>query len=330
MDSPVTIVNPLPRTLHHYEIEAQSVLEAAGRTVAAFSSNASGEIGGLRTSAKIAAGVRLLRRPRQVAQSSPPGGVLICWPIFGLLEPVLWSRLARSRTVTLVIHDPSSLTAATRSYGRSATALGRIASRGTHLRIATHSKLAYDELRGRGWDVDVVLPHPIMPIRHPRPPERSGAGEQATLLVLGQYKPVRDLETLARLAPALNALGYKLVVAGRGWPHVPGWNVIDRFLSESEVETLIRASSCVIIPYRRFYQSGVAVRALEAGRPIAGPHHPFLSDLYGVGWPGLVESESPEDWVSAIDAAVHVPACDVVDCYRRYEDHVAACWAANF
>ena len=64
----------------------------------------------------------------------------------------------------------------------------------------------------------------------------------------------------------------------------------------------------MLIPYSHFYQSGVAVRALELGVPVIGPRHPFLIDLLGPDSPGFVDAGNPARWADAIvRASARVP-----------------------
>ena len=93
------------------------------------------------------------------------------------------------------------------------------------------------------------------------------------------------------------------MIRGRGWPAIDGWDLDDRFLSEEEFSAEIDAAGVVLIPYQRFYQSGVAIRALEGGVPVVGPQHPFLSNLFGDDT--LVDRRAAtERWVEAIVAAM--------------------------
>src|SRR4051794_30593323 len=101
-----------------------------------------------------------------------------------------------------------------------------------------------------------------------------------------------------------------LEVKGRGWPPVPGWHVDDRFLTESEFDAAIASASCVVLPYARFYQSGVAVRCLELGTPVVAPPGEQISSLFGNEWPGLVHGDS--DWTKATARALSVPRSEVL------------------
>jgi hypothetical protein len=140
-----------------------------------------------------------------------------------------------------------------------------------------------------------------------------------TVRVLGQYKADRDVAALQRLATEVPH-GWQLEIVGRGWNPVPGWHTHNRFALERELADLITSSSVVVIPYRRFFQSGVAVRCLELGVPIAGPRQSSLGALVGEDCSWLV---SGDDWLTAIMSAVATePAavCQVAEAaYHRAE-----------
>jgi len=146
------------------------------------------------------------------------------------------------------------------------------------------------------------------------------------VVVVGQYKPVRDMKLLESLAQPLHDRDYDPLIAGRGWPDIPGWKVENGFLSESELDDVVAKAGCVLVPYREFYQSGIAVRALEAGRAIVGPDHPFLTSLYGADWPGLVHSDSVSSWVDAIGAAIAVSNDDLRARHGAYAAQVCQQW----
>ena len=133
--------------------------------------------------------------------------------------------------------------------------------------------------------LDVVrreLPaHPAVLTMHPILDEQrlTPKTSRPSVVVAGQYKPARDLELLAQLGPRLRDAGWTTTIVGRGWPPVPGWDVDDRFVPEDELDDLLGAAWALLLPYREYFQSGVAVRALENGTPTVGESTSFLDDL---------------------------------------------------
>jgi glycosyltransferase involved in cell wall biosynthesis len=144
-----------------------------------------------------------------------------------------------------------------------------------------------------------LAPHPMR-----KPATGSSISARRRVLVLGQYKPARDLDVMATIAPALRADDWEPTVAGRGWPAIPGWTVIDRFLTEAEFLELLGSSAAVLLPYRYYFQSGVALRALEAGVPVVGRQTGFLTSIFGSDFPGAVDNwNEPAAWLAAVVAA---------------------------
>jgi hypothetical protein len=191
--------------------------------------------------------------------------------------------------------------------------------------IVVHSQPAASALAAQGWSPTRLLPHPILPQQY-----RPRNLDSRRVVVVGQYKPARHLQLLEALAEPLNARGYELIIAGRGWPDVPGWQVRNSHLSESELDDVIASAACVLIPYREFYQSGIAVRALEAGRAIVGPEHPFLAGLYGADWPGLARGDALTSWLDAVESVSAIPADDLARQHDIYSSHVREQWGNFF
>jgi hypothetical protein len=283
-DARVAVINPLPLTLHHYELELLDVLSgcrlasvAAGPTVSAemTDGDASSRLG----------------RAAKIVCSRLAGGDgadvrLVLWPVFGLMDAMTWLR--QRNGTWLVVHDPEPLRRQVGMGPISAWAGGLASRHGVG--VIVHSVPASDVLRGKGWRT-TTLPHPIR-----RPADRGGALEGLRLTVLGQWKPARSIVPLRALAAATEWHGRRDVV-GRGWPEVDGWSVESRFVTEAELSARIDSSACVVLPYDRYFQSGIAVRCLEQLTPVVGQRHPFLQDLFGNDWPGLVDDD---DWPAAV------------------------------
>jgi hypothetical protein len=307
-DPGVVLINPLPLTLAHYEKALRDVLTHFGRPASTLPSLTIelGEAARLR---------RLARGASVVAQRARPASrdgdrAIVLWPAFGLIDPVTW--LMRRGRVGLIVHDPRALR---RQFGLGDLAgrLGRWASQ-HGVDVVVHSTLAEEELRSRAWRIR-RLPHPI---EQPRP--IGGGGE--SILVLGQWKPARSLEPLRVLAES-PALDGRRVVVGRGWSAIDGWQVDARFVDEPEVNARIDQAACVVLPYDRYFQSGVAVRSLERLTPVVGRRHPFLGSLFGDDWEGFVEDE---DWPGAVDRATSVSRARMLTLRQEYWEHCVESW----
>jgi hypothetical protein len=167
-----------------------------------------------------------------------------------------------------------------------------------------------------------LLPHPILePIAQVQRPPR------AVVRVLGQYKADRDIAAMRDVAAKLPS--HDFAVTGRGWPAVPGWTVDDRFVPEEELDKLISTASAVMIPYTRFYQSGIAVRCLERGVPAIGPANTSLSDLFS-GEPALLVDTAEGDWTPALAAALTMSPSRLFAVATATRRKVVDAWCTNW
>jgi GT2 family glycosyltransferase len=317
---PVIIVNPLAAALAHYQRETVSVLEAAGVPVSVLSvpepSHAgTGRVAWLR-------GVNgLYAQARKMVRRDPRSRVLLLWPATGYLDLLL--LVAHGLRGSVILHDPHPLV---RSIGYGPL-IRRIA---THLcakritLIALSRGAATEIARDSGPMRVETLPHPILaPVERLAPDSPSASG---AIRVLGQFKRDRDLDALGAIGEAPHGEA-DLQIIGRGWPLVPGWSVEARFVEESEMDELIRSSAAVVVPYRRFYQSGIGVRCLVHGTPIVAPAHDFLIDVLGAGAPGLVEADAPGGWPDGVRSAMDAGRAPVLEAAVGWRKRCLREWA---
>jgi hypothetical protein len=161
------------------------------------------------------------------------------------------------------------------------------------------------------------------------PPEAQQASallpsERPVVRVLGQYKPDRDVEALRQIAETLGQTA-RLEICGRGWPPIDGWSVRSEFVDEAHMSALLASSDAVLIPYRRFYQSGIAFRCLEQGTPAVGPAGSSLDEIYGPDSPLLVRG--PDDWCRAISHAVSLGRAEAVEAGRIWRARASRAWS---
>ena len=314
--SPVRIYSPLHNVSEHFVDRLTEGLEASGRTSVRLPSR-DGEVGGnLRAkSLALAAHVRNVRRYVHAG-----GPNVVAWPLVGWWEMPLWRH--NSHKTLIAMHDPEPLVRQNGLTPRAAEISARLSgSRWPHL--VTMSPEAY-AVTAQYFDEGRIhlAPHPM---RAPILGESTHAGRR--VLVLGQYKPARDLDVMATIARSLRASAWEPTVAGRGWPPIPGWNVIDRFLAEREFQELIYSSAAVLLPYRYYFQSGVALRALEAGVPVVGRQTGFLTSIFGTDFPGAVDNwDDPAAWLAAVEAADSART-DQLRSAAAYSARGAAEWA---
>lgn len=279
------VLNPLPTALHHYE----GVLRAEVLGSSVEWRYASIEVGSSGRGARLAALLRAIRTYLALGLSQRT--VVTLWPTFGLLDALVWRLVpGRGRRVVLV-HDAVPLR---RQFGYGPVSrwlAGR--ATGRRVQLAVHTRLAGDALREQNLESAWLAPFPV------GRPSPDGSARAASVLVAGQYKDARDTALMEALGGALGG-ELPLLVRGRGWPDIGGWEVDARFLSEAELNTELRSAGVVLIPYDRYFQSDMAVRAYESGTPIVARRHEFIEGLLGPEWPGLVDSADPADWVAAI------------------------------
>jgi hypothetical protein len=295
----VAVLNPLSAGLAHYTGSLEHILSGCGASVQVMSITepSSADYGKARWLASY------FYRGHQVVKRGQYQAVIATWPTLGYLDILLLRSISLSIPVYVVMHDPRPLVYA-RGYGVPARTIARrgVASRG---RFIVHSDSARRAIHEDSGITEVVyLPHPMF-----APTVAPGKTSlEKTVRVLGQYKADRDIRGLRKLAHEAPP-SWRLEVVGRGWPDIEGWRVVSRFVDEDSFDRLIRDSDAVLIPYTRFFQSGVAVRALEAGVPVVGPSVSSLSDLLGSDCAWLVRDG---DWLSAVTHAVDALPEDVL------------------
>lgn len=300
----VCVVNPLGGALAHYTNALCELLEQGGLEVQRF------DIGepSLSGKGRLSWTINYLLTLRQASVPAPDEGnqtIIVTWPVFGFID-LLIVKLLSSENAAIVYHDPKPLVRSVGS-GRMSSQLMRLIP--NRPRIIVHSQQARVSMEsvGLGRNLEVVM-HPMFrpATRLPHPARVPGP---RVIRVLGQYKQDRDVNLLISLAAALGS-GYVLEIVGRGWPQVPGWVVDARFVSEQELAALATTTDVIVIPYKRFYQSGIAVRAVEAGTPVVGRADTSLADFFGKSSPLLVVDEDVESsaqilpWVESIKYAI--------------------------
>lgn len=313
--------DPIPSAQAHYQREVQDVFASAGRStgLARWSRPAEGGRGVRGKCRMLANAVHNLTCARRA-----PEPVIQLWPTFGLLEARLWASERAPRYV--VLHDPTPLR---RQYGHSKRAArwASLASSTSRPTILVHSEAA--EIAAA-----TVLPyHRIQHVLHPILSEQRHVdkSERPTVVVAGQFKPARDLGLLAELGARLRPRGWDLRIVGRGWPRVPGWDVEDRFVAESELDDLLGRAWVFLLPYTSYFQSGIAVRALENGTPTVGESTDFLRGLLGSGHPGLVPVGSGADgYETALAAVVSSGTLETHSVFTDYRERSHASWRKIF
>jgi hypothetical protein len=307
------LANPLGAGLAHYTESLDHVLRTCGVATCRVDviEPSSADYGRVRWLCEYVVRVR-----RRITQERPDA-LVAAWPAVGYWDLVVLTLVAgRRRPVYLVMHDPQPLVYA-RGYGRTAKALARRLGRPV---IVAHSPDAVRTIvDDAGMPRVIEALHPMLLPR--RAPPVGGA--RRNIRVLGQFKIDRDVAGLERLA-ANAPPDWRLEIIGRGWPSIDGWDIRSEFVAESHFDELVRTSHAVLIPYSRFFQSGVAIRALEWGVPVVGPYASSLQIALGDDCRWLVRDG---DWMSAVAAAVQEDRDQVSARARDLYDRVIRDWS---
>lgn len=132
-----------------------------------------------------------------------------------------------------------------------------------------------------------------------------------TLLFFGMIRPYKGLDQLVSAFGRCRGDHLRLVCAGAAYAEAPYMVEIGRlaaqdarvdlrigWVSRSETVALFRATALVVLPYRHFFNSGVAMIAVSLDRPVLVPASPCSLELQqqvGSDWVMTYEGElTPE------------------------------------
>lgn len=132
---------------------------------------------------------------------------------------------------------------------------------------------------------------------------------EGSVLFVGRIRKYKGLDLLAKAWPLVSNPRKSLTVAGKGADSFRlqevGANIIDKWLSNSEIEDLIRSSKLVVLPYIEASQSGVIAIAHSLSTPVVVTPVGGLIDQISVGKNGLIaRTISPESLAETIEQAL--------------------------
>lgn len=314
----VEVINPLGAALRHYATEVESVLRDKSvrvETASVLEPSASGNS----PVRWILDYVSALTNAKKTMRRSG-AQLMVIWPVLGYWDIVLWRALGIS-SAALVMHDPHPLVKAV-GYSRLAKMCASLVS--ANISVVAHSQRALAVIREEVPGIaSHLIPHPIL---EPTVAQDSVATEPPIIRVFGQYKPDRDIESLEAIGRAF-ADAAELEVHGRGWPEINGWRVVPTFVEEARLSELMAESSVILIPYKNFFQSGIAIRSLELGVPFVGPKSSVLADMVDNGSSLLVEEGGAHLWVDAIVHAIKFGKGEVADAGKRWRNLNVSAWS---
>lgn len=308
-------VNPIPSALAHYSRELTETVSGvgAGASLAEWVRPVEGMNGALGRAQMLS---NALMNVASAKRSNFP--IMQLWPSLGILEARLWS--SRSQPRAIVLHDPVPISPRY-GHGKWSEWWAKRANPSTSPLVVVHSEYALSMAEDRLPNHRVIyVLHPILSkqTRREKTAERS-------VIVAGQFKTERDLNLLAKLGPLLRSQGWTTRIVGRGWPKVSGWDVDARFVPEDELDDLLGSAWVLLLPYKNYFQSGIAIRALEQGTLTVGPRSSFLEALYGSSSTFMVDGDgTAEDYVAAISSVRSGQAVGQV--FDKYAGRVQISW----
>lgn len=286
----ITICNPLPEALRHFRLELAETLVRTGFQPEIAPAHGVEDRPG--AAGKLIKLSNAIRNSQYGKSSFRP--TIQCWPSLGLLEPLLWSSSTEPNYV--IFHDPVPIRQQVGFDHWSKLLASRMSKKRGPV-ILVHSSDAFVEAEKLfpGLEIQKAL-HPV----RSAVPARNALGSD--VVVAGQFKPERNVELLAKLGPLLRRKGLRPRIVGRGWPAgIPGWDIDSRFLSEIELDAVIDEAAVILIPYKNYFQSGIAIRALERGRLSVSPENSFANEVFG-SIPGSIykSSATPEEVLESL------------------------------
>lgn len=101
--------------------------------------------------------------------------------------------------------------------------------------------------------------------------------KQKSILFFGRIEPYKGLKNMKNIIPAIRQLGIynPVVIAGSGYDDcleelklIEGVSVINRYISDEEVDKLFSSAAVSVLPYESASQSGVVLMSYSYGVPV--------------------------------------------------------------
>lgn len=157
-------------------------------------------------------------------------------------------------------------------------------------------------------------------------------GKSGFVLYYGYILPYKGLDILYDAERILSNESLHIVIAGRGFEPIlekmrtsSRFTLINRWLSNEELVSLIRLSKYVICPYLSSSQSGVPQTVFNFGKPIIGTHITAFDDVINEGKNGLLAevgsaSSLAEKMKMMNDGAIYNRMTEYLNTYAISED----------
>lgn len=221
--------------------------------------------------------------------------------------------------VCLIIHDIESLDTGINSLSRK-----WILSRFHHYKVV-HNAFSEQELKkilpAKETANLHIIPHgDFTDMIEQYNPDQTKIGippydkTKINLLFFGQIKKVKGLDILLYAMQQLES-GYKLTIAGKerdesiaeystlieNLKKKESIEILNRHITDSERDYLMRNCDAVILPYRHIYQSGVLLMAMSYGKTVVASDLPAFKEIIINGSHGLLfQNGNAESLASAL------------------------------
>jgi beta-1,4-mannosyltransferase len=279
---------------------------------------------------------------RELRQCSSGGGrfwIHLQWPeryaadprfpvavlkVLNLIARLVFARWRGGRVLTTIhnarSHDsrrPRLEWIVWKAVARAATDVHLLSAAGTSEVLASHPGLG-DARRH-------VIPHgnyrPVLAALEDRSAARSRlglSGASRVFVLYGRLRPYKGADELLQAFGGLRDPGARLVLAGEIPEPAyaerlraavladPRVRLMPGHVDDRDLQTLIRASDAVMLPYRKILNSGSALLALSAGRRVVLPRTPTFEELsksVGAGWVSLLDGAVSTEDLERIEPA---------------------------
>ena len=165
-----------------------------------------------------------------------------------------------------------------------------------------------------------VLPHPVeaRPLANREASRKKLGIEKPLVLFLGLIRPYKGLDVLYEAAPRIvEEAGAELAVVGEVFPDsrdemrrlmarpiAAKIRLLDRYVTEAEMDEWLAACDVVVCPYRKNSGSGIAARAIAARRPVVASDQSGFRPFVTPGTGALVPEDDPDRLADAVIAVL--------------------------
>jgi glycosyltransferase involved in cell wall biosynthesis len=161
-----------------------------------------------------------------------------------------------------------------------------------------------------------VLPHPVetRPLADREASRKKLGVEKPLVLFLGLIRPYKGLDVLFDAAPRIvEEADAEIAIVGEVFPDsrdemtrlmrrpiASKIRLVDRYVTEGEMDQWLSACDVVVCPYRKNSGSGIAARAIAARRPVVASDQPGFRPFVSEATGALVPEDDPGRLADAV------------------------------